>query len=116
MSSYVKKNGCLVDAKIVKCLVKNVILFFKDNHSRVILSGDEKTDYINASFIDVSAFEDSYLLSIQSLINNEDLLFFQLTSFFNFAGKTCELLHCDARYLDYCKSQQPFASEHITCP
>ena len=26
-----------------------------DNHSRVILSGDEKTDYINASFIDVSA-------------------------------------------------------------
>ena len=28
---------------------------FSDNHSRVILSGDEKTDYINASFIDVSA-------------------------------------------------------------
>jgi hypothetical protein len=30
-------------------------LVILDNHSRVILSGDEKTDYINASFIDVGA-------------------------------------------------------------
>ena len=30
-------------------------LVISDNHSRVILSGDEKTDYINASFIDVGA-------------------------------------------------------------
>jgi protein tyrosine phosphatase len=28
-----------------------------DNHSRVILSGDENTDYINASFIDVGGEE-----------------------------------------------------------
>ena len=30
-------------------------LVVSDNHSRVILSGDENTDYINASFIDVGA-------------------------------------------------------------
>ena len=30
-------------------------LVILDNHSRVILSGDEKTDYINASFIDVGS-------------------------------------------------------------
>ena len=34
---------------------KYSFLVFSDNHSRVILSGEEKTDYINASFIDVSA-------------------------------------------------------------
>ena len=28
--------------------------FIVDNHSRVVLSGDESQDYINASFIDVS--------------------------------------------------------------
>ena len=30
-------------------------LFSSDDHSRVILSGDEDNDYINASFIDVSS-------------------------------------------------------------
>jgi protein tyrosine phosphatase len=30
-------------------------LVILDNHSRVILSGDENTDYINASFIDVGS-------------------------------------------------------------
>ena len=38
-------------------------LVISDNHSRVILSGDENTDYINASFIDVGAnMEKSYVL------------------------------------------------------
>jgi protein tyrosine phosphatase len=35
--------------------LSHVFLVISDNHSRVVLSGDEKTDYINASFIDVSA-------------------------------------------------------------
>ena len=47
------------------CANDNQIYFFVvlDNHSRVILSGDENTDYINASFIDVGAnMEKSYVL------------------------------------------------------
>ena len=34
---------------------KNIFSFLADDHSRVILSGGEDNDYINASFIDVSS-------------------------------------------------------------
>ena len=32
------------------------VINFTDDHCRVVLSGGEKEDYINASFIDVSSF------------------------------------------------------------
>jgi protein tyrosine phosphatase len=31
-----------------------IMYFFTDDYSRVVLSGDETEDYINASFVDVS--------------------------------------------------------------
>ena len=47
--------------KTTKALLKRFLdskcfLFVADNQSRVILSGDEKSDYINASYIDVSKY------------------------------------------------------------
>jgi protein tyrosine phosphatase len=45
----------LINEVLLSKRLSHVFLVISDNHSRVVLSGDEKTDYINASFIDVSA-------------------------------------------------------------
>ena len=43
---------CIVYAKGFK---PNVSVIISDDHCRVVLSGDETEDYINASYIDVMA-------------------------------------------------------------
>ena len=45
----------LINEVLLSKRLSHVFLVISDNHSRVVLSGDEKTDYINASFINVSA-------------------------------------------------------------
>ena len=50
-----------------------------DDHSRVILKGDSKHDYINASFIDVSHKKGLYKMCLKSQLPSE----IKINHFFN---------------------------------